>query len=66
MPEVTSITNIIGNHLHYSDTINKQIGQIHIFILIIVDITVIPVTMIIMNIILLSPLEILIIQVTLK
>ena len=63
------LSNIIGtidNHLHYQGTINKHIGQMHIFILILIEITLILITTIIANVILFIPLNILIIQVTVK
>ena len=65
-PEVTNIIGTIVNHLHYWGTINKHIGQMHIFILILIEITIILITTIIVNVILLIPLDILIIQVTVK
>ena len=65
-PEVTNTISTIGNHLLYQGTINKHIGQMHIFILILIEITIILITTIIAKEILLVPLDILIIQVTVK
>ena len=56
-PEVTNTIDTVDNHLHYQDITNMQIGQICTFIPINIEITIMLVTMIVTNIILLHPLE---------
>ena len=65
-PEVTNTISTVGSHLHYQGTINKHKGQMQIFGLILIEITMVLITTIIANVILLILLDILIIQVTVK
>ena len=64
--EVINTIGIIDSHLHYQGTANRHKGQMHVSILILLEIIVILIIIIVASIILFIPLEMSIIPVIVK